>query len=121
MDTNSDSPHQSQNKDNFPTFAAGLEFLNETEKEKHNGKEGSVSAPQRFASLTEGEMQQILTNRDSGKTKQMTNWSVSTFKSKLKFFRFKIVKYKTRAFNRKFEIKAIPILLNVSLNANNHL
>ena len=97
MDTNSDSPHQSQNKDNFPTFAAGLEFLNETEKEKHNGKEGSVSAPQRFASLTEGEMQQILTNRDSGKTKQMTNWSVSTFKSKLKFFRFKIVKY-TRQF-----------------------
>ena len=71
--------------------------------------------------MPEDEMQQILTERHSGKTKQMTNWSVSTFKSKLKFFRFKIVKYKTRAFNRKFEIKAIPILLNVSLNANNHL
>ena len=39
----------------------------------------------------------------------MTNWSVSTFKGKLKYFRYKIVKYKTQAFNRKFEIKPIPI------------
>ena len=50
------------------------------------------------------------------KSKQMTNWSVSTFKGKLKSFRFKIVKYKNRTFNRKFEIKPIPNLLNV----NNH-
>ena len=65
-------------------------------------------------------MQHIFTGRHSGKTKQMTNWSVSTFKGKLKLFRFKIVKYKTRAFNRKIEIKPIPILL-ISLTANNHL
>ena len=45
-------------------------------------------------------MQQILTERHSDKSKQITNWSVSTFKGKLKFFRFKIVKYKPRAFNR---------------------
>ena len=64
-------------------------------------------------------MQQILTERHSGKTKEMTNWPVSTFKGKLKLFRFKIVKYETRALNRKFEIKPIPILLNISLNANN--
>ena len=38
-------------------------------------------------------MQQILTERHSGKTKQMTNWSVSTFRGKLKFFCFKIVNY----------------------------
>ena len=50
----------------------------------------------------------------------MTNWSVSTFKGKLKFFCFKIVKCKTRAFNRKFEIKPFPTLLNILLNANNH-
>ena len=59
-------------------------------------------------------MQQIftgMTERHSGKTKQMTNWSVLTFKGKLKFFRFEIVKHKTRAFNRKIEIKPIPILL----------
>ena len=65
-------------------------------------------------------MQQFLTERHSGKTKQMTNWSVSTFKGKLKFFRFKIIKCKTRTFNRKFEIKPIPILHNISLNSNNH-
>ena len=34
MDTNSDSAHQSQNEDNFPTFSHGLEFLNEAEKAK---------------------------------------------------------------------------------------
>ena len=74
--------------------------------------------PSRFASLTEGEMQQILTERDSGKTEQITNWSVSSFKGKLKFFRFKIVKYETRAFKRKIDIKPISILfilLNISL------
>ena len=55
-----------------------------------------------------------------GKTKQMTNWFVSILKGKLKFFSFKIVTYKTRAFNRNFELKQIPTLLNVSLTANNH-
>ena len=49
-------------------------------------------------------MQQILTERHSG----------TTFKGKLKLFHFKIVKYKTRAFNRKFEIKPIPVFLNIS-------
>ena len=87
MDTNRDSAHQSQNEDNFPTFSLGLEFLNEAEKEKNNGKGDSAPAPSRFASLSKGEMQQILTKRHSGKTKQMTNWSVSTFKGKHKFFR----------------------------------
>ena len=61
----------------------------------------------------------ILTERHSGKTKQVTNWSVSSFKGKLKFFRFEIVKYETRAFKRKIEIKPIPILF-ISLTANNH-
>ena len=78
-----------------PTFSLRLEFLNEAEKEKNNGKGDMVSAQSRFASLFEGEMQQILTERLPGKTKQMTNWSVSAFKGKLKFFCFKIVKYKT--------------------------
>ena len=58
----------------------------------------------------------LLTERHSGKTKQITNLSV--LKGKLKFFRFKIVKYETRAFKRKIEIKPILILfilLNISL------
>ena len=60
MDTNRDSARQSQNEDNFATFSLGLEFLNEAEKEKNNGKGDSASAPSRFASLSEGEMQQSL-------------------------------------------------------------
>ena len=54
-------------------------------------------------------MQQILTERNSGKTKQMTNWSVSTFKGKLKFFRFKIVNIYLQLFSEM-----------VKLTANNH-
>ena len=73
----------------FSTFFLGLEFVNEADREKSNGKGDSASAPSRFVS--EGEMQQILTERHSSKTKQMTIWSVSTFKGKLKFFRFEIV------------------------------
>ena len=86
MDTNRDSVHQSQNKDNFPTFSLGLEFLNEAEREKNNGKGDSASEPSRFASLSEREMQQI--------------WQKDTLvkpnkrKTGLKVFRFEIVKLK---------------------------
>ena len=74
MDTKRDSAHLSQNEDNFPTYSLGLEFLNEVERVKKNGKGASASEPWRFASLSEGEMQQILTERHSGKTKQKTNF-----------------------------------------------
>ena len=95
-------------------------YINETENEKNNGKRDSASVPSWFASLSEGEMQQIFTERHSGKNKLMTKWSVSTFKDKLKFFWFKIVKFKTRAFNRKFELKPIPICLIFCLPQKNH-
>ena len=97
----------------FPTFSLGLEFSNEAEKEKNNGI-GAITI--RF---TGRGWNVILTERHSGKTKQVANWSVSSFKGKLKFFRFEIVKYETRAFKRKIEIKPIPILF-ISLTANNH-
>ena len=42
--TDRDSVHQSQNEDNFPTFSLELEFLNDAEKEKNNGKGDSASA-----------------------------------------------------------------------------
>ena len=87
-----DSAHWSQNKHDFPAFSYRLEFLNEAEKEKSNGKGNSASAPSRFASLSE---------RHTRKAKQITNWSASTFKGKLKFYRYKIVRYKPRAFNTK--------------------
>jgi len=51
MDTNRESAHQSQNKDNFVTFSLELEFLNEAEKEKNNEKGDSASTLSRFASL----------------------------------------------------------------------
>ena len=73
MDTNRDSAHQPQKEDNFSTFYLGLEFLNEAEREKNNGKGDSASESSQFTSLSEGEMQQILTERHSGKTKQKTN------------------------------------------------
>ena len=66
MDTNKDSVQWSQIEDNFPTFSLGLEFLNEAQKEKNKGKGDSESAPKRFASLSEGKVQQVLTVRHSG-------------------------------------------------------
>ena len=86
---------QSQNEDNFPTFSL------EAEKEKNNGKGDSASAPSRFASLSECKAQQILTDRHSGKTKQMANWSVSIFKGRLKFFCFKVLKLELSTENLK--------------------
>ena len=88
-------------------------------REKNNGKGDSASEPSRFASLSEGEMQQILTERHSGKTKQKTNWSVSTFKGKRKLLRFEIVKFKTRALNIKIKNKTNSHCAN-SLTANKH-
>ena len=41
-------PSQSQNENNFLTFSLGLEFLNEAENEKNNGKGDSALAPSRF-------------------------------------------------------------------------
>ena len=111
MNANKHSADQSQNEDNFPTFSLGLEFLNEAEKEKNNGKGDSTSA-RRHDSLHWPRVKCIkFWQKDTGKNKQMTNWSVSAFKGKLNFFRFKIVNYKTGAFDRKFEIKPIPISL----------
>ena len=42
----------------------------------------------------EGEVLQNLTDRHSGKTKQMTNWSVSTFQGRLKVFHLKLLNIK---------------------------
>ena len=51
-------------------------------------------------------MQKILTERHSGETKQMTNWSVSTCKGKLTFFSvFKLLNIKLELSTEKFEKK----------------
>ena len=36
----------------------------------------------RFASLSESELEELVSERHSKKTKEITNWSVSTFKGK---------------------------------------
>ena len=84
MNTNRNSAYPSNNRDNFANFSLGLDFLNEAGKEQNT--------PSRFASLSESEMDKILKERQSNKTKQVTNWSISAFKGKLKFFRFKLLK-----------------------------
>ena len=85
MNTNIDSAYQSDSEDNFATFSPGLDFLNQAVKEQNT--------PSRFASLFESQMDQILKEKHFNKTKQMTNlnWSISTFKGKLNFFRFKLL------------------------------
>jgi len=55
-----------------------MEFL---VPENDNNVNGAKSS--RFANLSESEMQQILADRHSAKTKQTTNWSVGTFKGRL--------------------------------------
>ena len=77
---------------------------------KNNGKGDSELAPSRFAS--------ILTERPSGKTKQVTNWSVSSFKGKLKFFRDKIVEYETLLFIFSLVISHFPYFKFVTLTKN---
>ena len=113
--TNRDSAHLFQNEDNFPTFSLGLELLKER---KTTEKGDSASEPSRFASLSE-KCNKFWQKDTLVKPNKRQNWSVSTLKGKRKFFRFEIVKFKTRAFNKKIEIKPIPIVLN-SLTANNH-
>ena len=86
-----------------------------TQKKKKKLGRGDSASPSRFASLSKDEMQQILTARKTFWWNQTNDKLVTN-----KWQTFKIVKYKTRAFYRKFEIKPISILLNISLNANNH-
>ena len=103
MDRNRDSTHQSQRQ--FATFSGSwarvLKWGRKREKQR-KGRLGIGAITIRF--IVRG-WNAILTERHSGKTKQVTN-----FKGKFKFFRFEIVKYETRAFKRKIEIKPIPIL-----------
>ena len=85
MDRNRDSTHQSQNEDNFRPFSLGLEFLNEAEKRKTTEQE--TRHRRHHDSLHNA----ILTERHSGKIKQITDRSVPSFEGKLKFLRFKIL------------------------------
>ena len=65
------------------TFPLGMEFLTskKEQKEKENKEQAwLVSSP--FAILSESKLENILVERHSARTNQITNWSGSTFKGK---------------------------------------
>ena len=65
----------------MPSFSLGLEFLSPEKepKEKQNKKKQARPVSTRLASLSESEMESIVAERHSGRTKQITNCSVATF------------------------------------------
>ena len=62
-----------ENNEVLPDFSLEMEFLAPKEKSKSSEKT-------RFPNLTEPELQKILAERHSARTKKATNWSVATFK-----------------------------------------
>ena len=84
-----DSAHQSQSEDNFPTFSLGLEFLNEAEKQ---GKRRLGISAVTIHFTARGPWNATNFDRKTRvKPNKWQNWSVSTLKGKLRFFRVKIV------------------------------
>ena len=63
------------NNEELPDFSLEMEFLAPKEKSENSEKE-----PERIPNLTEPELQKILAERHSARTKKTTNWSVATFK-----------------------------------------
>ena len=70
------------------SFSLGLEFLAPKATNNNNGA-APTPRPSRFATVSEHEMQQILSERHSESTKKTTNWSVGTFKGK--YLRFNVL------------------------------
>ena len=74
---------------NNPTFDLGflddfedLENVSETvaETSKDQQSESATNENNRFANLSERDLEKILEDKQSNKTKKNTNWCVSTFK-----------------------------------------
>ena len=109
METETETPPTSPKTKTISDLFSWARVLKWDRKEKNNGTE--TRHRRHHDSL---HCSRVKCNFD-----RKTLWSVSSFKGKLKFFRFEIVKYETRAFKRKIEIKPIPILF-ISLTANKH-
>ena len=76
-------------KEEEPNFSLGLEFLTpEKEPNEKEKREQTKPVSSRFATLSESEMENIIGERHSGRTKKVTNWSVGTFKGKYFHFIF---------------------------------
>ena len=72
---------QPVDEEELPNFSLGPEFLNPKKGANEKDASGQVT-PNRFATLSESEMQAILEEKHAARTKQLTNWSINTFKGK---------------------------------------
>ena len=61
-------------------FSLAFDLPASSQADKSNEKEAQQV---RFPNLSEQELEKILTERHSARTKKTTNWSVATFKGKL--------------------------------------
>ena len=62
---------QPVDEEELPNFSLGLEFLNPKKGVNEND-----------ATFSESEMQTILEEKHAARTKQLTKWSINTFKGK---------------------------------------
>ena len=72
---------QPVDEEQLPNYSLGLEFFNPKKGANEKDVSGQVT-PKRFATLSESEMQTILGETHAARTKQLTNWSINTFKGK---------------------------------------
>ena len=72
---------QPVDEEELPNFSLGLEFLNSKKGANEKDASGQVT-PKHFATLSESEMLTILEEKHAARTKQLTNWSINTFKGK---------------------------------------
>ena len=72
---------QPVDKEELPNCSLGLESLNPKKEANEKDASGQVT-PNRFATLSESEMQTILEEKHAARTKQLTNWSINSFKGK---------------------------------------
>jgi len=65
--------------EDLPNFSLAFDLPASSQANKSNEKEPQKA---RFRNLSEQELEKILAERHSARTKKATNWSVSTFKGK---------------------------------------
>ena len=69
-------------EEELPTFSLGMEFLTPQKGRKEKENKEQTRSSSRFATLSESELGNILAERHSERTNQITNWSVGKFKGK---------------------------------------
>ena len=65
----------------------GMEFLTPQKGRKEKENKEQTRSSSRFATLSESELENILAERHSERTNQITNWSVGKFKGKYSYLK----------------------------------